>query len=497
MAQAFRAGERGLTMIYERVFDAANDDSLARIARWVCPGTMVLELGSAGGHFTAFLATRAKAVDIVEIDAEAAARAGRHARRAVVADLESDGWLAELGDARYDTIVCADVLEHVRGGERLLLRLRSLLVPEGELLLSVPNVAHNAIVANLVDQRFDYGAEGLLDAAHVKLYTWRSLADLLKRTGFGIREWDATTLAEFDTEFRVRSESWPEPLRGLLANRPHGHVYQWLVRAGADGKDEQLEPPRVGAHATLPVRLLYASDIEALSLDTSVTVDVPLDTDAVDVEWRLPRPASKLRLLLADRIGVMRMASCHVWRGDELLWSLDADAVDLATTVVRLDTHTFALTAPDGWLAPSPAAPLATDRMTATLAWMGRVTEADSFGVLSGLARAYRDHVASGAQERHELLAQCEEHAGLRAEEANAHAKFRAQVQQLERSMAQRDADVIRLEHAVAAYKAENARLDAALAAQDRIISYRQSARWWLRLPFVRVKLLWHRLTRV
>lgn len=36
--------------------------------------------------------------------------------------------------------------------------------------------------------------------------------------------------------------------------------------------------------------------------------------------------------------------------------------------------------------------------------------------------------------------------------------------------------------------------LERALAAQERLILYRQSVRWWLKLPWVRARLLWHRL---
>jgi hypothetical protein len=48
----------------------------------------------------------------------------------------------------------------------------------------------------------------------------------------------------------------------------------------------------------------------------------------------------------------------------------------------------------------------------------------------------------------------------------------------------------------MAELEAEVGRLDRALEAQDRIISYRQSFRWWLGLPWLRMKLAWKRLTR-
>jgi len=45
-----------------------------------------------------------------------------------------------------------------------------------------------------------------------------------------------------------------------------------------------------------------------------------------------------------------------------------------------------------------------------------------------------------------------------------------------------------------AALRAEIGRLERALAAQERIIAYRQSARWWLALPWLRLRLLWQRM---
>jgi SAM-dependent methyltransferase len=49
---------------------------------------------------------------------------------------------------------------------------------------------------------------------------------------------------------------------------------------------------------------------------------------------------------------------------------------------------------------------------------------------------------------------------------------------------------------AVVALQNECGRFERAVAAQERIIAYRQSARWWLKLPWLRVKLLWKRLAR-
>jgi SAM-dependent methyltransferase len=47
---------------------------------------------------------------------------------------------------------------------------------------------------------------------------------------------------------------------------------------------------------------------------------------------------------------------------------------------------------------------------------------------------------------------------------------------------------------ATAAYQDECARLEKAIVAQERIIAYRQSARWWVALPWLRIRLLWKRI---
>ncbi|MEO8755349.1 MAG: hypothetical protein ABI624_22025, partial [Casimicrobiaceae bacterium] len=46
----------------------------------------------------------------------------------------------------------------------------------------------------------------------------------------------------------------------------------------------------------------------------------------------------------------------------------------------------------------------------------------------------------------------------------------------------------------LATLTAEGERLERALAAQERIIAYRQSARWWVALPWVRIRLWWQRV---
>jgi len=476
---------------YRRVFDADGGDSLAKLARWVRPGSTVLELGAATGYFTEHLHAQGCTVDIVEVEAAAAAEAGRFARRTVVADLDGDAWISELGGARYDTIICADVIEHLRDGEALLARLRTLLADDGELLLSVPNVAHSALIARLLDEHFEYGGEGLLDPTHLKLYTWRSLAAVLDRAGYAIRAWDATTVTPFETEFRVRSESLDAALRVALTRRPHAFVYQWLVRAVAGHDAGLVAPPAVEEGEDVPVRLLYAPDAASLSLDRALTARLPIGGASATLEWALASPARALRLVLADRVGVIEVHSLTLAAGGEILWTGAADAahVVLGPATLRVGDHAFALTAPDAWMAPdAPAEILAcADRLSAVLAWPAGIATDGGYSVFAALAQARESERAAASRHSDEL------HAAIRVLKDEVETKRAAQADMHE-ALTRSGGDVRSLEAAAAAQTDEIARLEAAAAAQERIIAYRQGFRWWLALPLLRVRLWWRRV---
>ena len=78
---------------------------------------------------------------------------------------------------------------------------------------------------------------------------------------------------------------------------------------------------------------------------------------------------------------------------------------------------------------------------------------------------------------------------GLAARDRDLHAARQA----LDAATAQRAADAADARQQVGALDAERQRLERAIAAQERIIAYRQSARWWLALPWLRLKLLFAR----
>jgi 2-polyprenyl-3-methyl-5-hydroxy-6-metoxy-1,4-benzoquinol methylase len=510
-------------VIYQRRFDPDSGDSLARLARWLSPGTTVLELGAAAGYFTEWMRGRGCTVDVIEIDPEAADAARPFARRVVVADLDAEGWEDSLRDAageggnrsadlpRYDFIVCADVLEHLRDGVRLLSRLRPLLAPGGELLLSVPNVAHAAVVAGLLDDRFEYGGEGLLDPTHLHLYTWRSLAAALRDAGFAIRAWDATEMTPYASEFRTRVEALPPALREALGPGTRHQAYQWLVRAAPGLMEEPPAPPVQAGGERVPVRLLHAANRGVFSLVGMPNGFIPANGDAATLDLAFAPGAGALRLLLADRIGVVTVEAFALHAGEREVWRRGApgDTLHACPDAIPVDADRYVLVRNDAWIEPEvDAARLATvDRARVTLRWAGDWTGAGAFSALTGLADAIVARTASAQREIDRLKIMIEERdTAIAARDARV-ADSLATLASAERTLGAAREVLARRESDLATVRAdldsadrthdergaELARMEAALAAQERIILHRQTLRWWIALPFLRLKLLFFR----
>jgi 2-polyprenyl-3-methyl-5-hydroxy-6-metoxy-1,4-benzoquinol methylase len=172
--------EHGLATSHRLVLDAVPD------------GARVLDVGCATGYLAAELVARGCTVVGVEFDPVAAQQARAVCREVVVGDLESEAVRAEVqravaGAGGVDTVICADVLEHLRDPWAVLAWLRTLLDPGGRAVVSLPNIAHWTVRRELVRGRFDYTDFGLLDRTHLRFFTRASASALAHRAGFAVQ----------------------------------------------------------------------------------------------------------------------------------------------------------------------------------------------------------------------------------------------------------------------------------------------------------------------
>jgi methionine biosynthesis protein MetW len=173
--------------VYRRQIVAGERTSLSVLAGLVAPGSTVLDLGTGSGALGAYLTHEKNCVcDGVTISEEEAALARDGYREVIVGDLEEAAWAASFEGRRYDAIICADVLEHLRRPQEVLTLCEALLAPGGRLLVSIPNAGYSGLVAELMHGEFRYRDEGLLDRTHLRFFTRRSVTEFLQSNRWGL-----------------------------------------------------------------------------------------------------------------------------------------------------------------------------------------------------------------------------------------------------------------------------------------------------------------------
>ncbi len=89
-------------------------------------------------------------------------------------------------ERKFDTIVLADVLEHVPDPLKLLSEASNHLAPDGRILVSLPNAVHWSVRAIIGSGRFDYTNQGILDRGHLRFFTLASAKRLFADAGLRV-----------------------------------------------------------------------------------------------------------------------------------------------------------------------------------------------------------------------------------------------------------------------------------------------------------------------
>jgi SAM-dependent methyltransferase len=179
--------------------------------------------GGSGGFLRLVKQTQSQVVThLVELSASAAAVA----RTSAGIDHVWEGPFQEWQTTdRYDCISFLDVLEHFADPEAALLHAKSLLSPTGAILMSLPNVGHWSVVADLLEGRWDWATAGIHCYTHVRFFTRQTIVDMLCRVGLQAQAWD-TVQAPCPVDWRSQ---WLSPR--LQLDESSLDSYSYLVRA--------------------------------------------------------------------------------------------------------------------------------------------------------------------------------------------------------------------------------------------------------------------------
>lgn len=224
---------------YDKVLDLNTHTPLRLINNRIIKNSTVLEFGPATGYFTKYLKEEKNCiVDIVEYDEEAGKQAALYARNSIVGNEEGNidkfYWSKYLAENKYDFIIFADVLEHLYNPQCVLLKCKKLLKNDGSILVSIPNIAHNSIILNLLRDEFCYTEAGLLDDTHIRFFTYNTFMRMLREVGLLAVYIDASFIAVGGNEILVTYDFFQKYDIDVVKNRSLGEVYQFIIELKVD-----------------------------------------------------------------------------------------------------------------------------------------------------------------------------------------------------------------------------------------------------------------------
>jgi len=264
-----RVRMQGMNLLFDRKFDVdppeetydlklGFESSHTLAIRAARPGGHVLDVGCGQGLVAAEVAR--KGCRVTGMD--------RYVPEAGIApnDLEFIRWDLDRKEfpvnvSQFDQILMLDIIEHLKAPEEFMEELRFATGRKRpELILTTANIGFFLTRLALLCGQFNYGKKGILDATHTRLFTFRSLRELLKQSDYQILEMRGVPAPfpkalgdNFFSRLLVRlNAAFIRLSRGLFA-------YQIFVRAQARPAVHHLLHETIDATANLRRTTLSSS----------------------------------------------------------------------------------------------------------------------------------------------------------------------------------------------------------------------------------------------
>lgn len=218
-------------MLYShgKILESEND-SLAVIAGKIASGSKVLDVGCGAGNLGRLLRSKGCRIWGIEQDAENIAAAKKSGRYEIIYQLDLNRFSEDDLPKNFDYVVCADVLEHLVNPLQAAEKLKTRLKEDGKFIISVPNITHASIKANLLLNDWTYTELGIMDKTHLRFFTADSLADFVSNLGLMAETWDYTTLPA-DGYQPHKLKELPAAVAEYICRDAYAEVMQFIVSA--------------------------------------------------------------------------------------------------------------------------------------------------------------------------------------------------------------------------------------------------------------------------
>ena len=198
-------------------------------------GQDVLDVGCGEGYFAD--AIRRDGNSVAGIDVIPAPRRREAFTSYTCANLNDGLGVAakQLHRDAFDKVLMLDVLQQLPNPEQVLREALPLLKSNGQLIVSLPNIANITVRTTLAVGRFKYSDRGILDQRHLRFFTRRTARKLLEDCGYGVVSERASVMPlEFVLDLAPKN-ALMKLLNGSLAVLtsllPNLFGYQWILVA--------------------------------------------------------------------------------------------------------------------------------------------------------------------------------------------------------------------------------------------------------------------------
>lgn len=246
--------------LYDTTVDmAVANSSHTQVVDLVGPGKTVLDIGCSTGYVARALIDNGCSVSGVEYNAAAAEVARPFLEKLVIGDVNTMSLEEEFAGATFDSVIFADVLEHLADPAAVLRSVKPLLAPGGSVVISIPHVGHGSLRLALLQGAWRYRDTGLLDRTHIHFYTLDGLGEMLAQAGMAATEIRSIVLDPLGVEVVVDTDNLPTGALEWVRAQPEAYTYQYVLTARPADEPGVVATDKVTPAVDLPDIAQYAA----------------------------------------------------------------------------------------------------------------------------------------------------------------------------------------------------------------------------------------------
>lgn len=254
--------------------------------------SVVLEVGTSHGHMTKYLKEELNCnVTGIEIDPEAAKEASQYTSEFFVIDIDNIELLDDkIKDDHYDYIIMCDVIEHVRNTTEILETLGKKLKVSGLFLLSVPNVAHNIVLMQILKNEFNYQDVGMMDNTHIRWFTSNSFKEKIDETGLKLVKHDWIYMTpEYENISHNNYDEFSLFEKEVLLKHNNGHFFQNIFHLSKDINSIESSVNNIDAYWFDKIKITHPNNTEQNIdvFDKNVLINIGFIAPEQDVNYSL------------------------------------------------------------------------------------------------------------------------------------------------------------------------------------------------------------------